>query len=112
MADCLFCKMVKGDIKADIVFENEHLLAFKDINPQAPIHLLIIPKQHISTLNDLNDADLGGEILTAAADLAKEFGIAENGYRTLFNCNRDGGQAVYHLHLHLLGGRQLLWPPG
>jgi histidine triad (HIT) family protein len=112
MADCLFCKMVKGDIKADIVFESEHLLAFKDINPQAPIHLLVIPKQHISTLNDLNDTHLGGEILTAAANLAKEFGIAENGYRTLFNCNRDGGQAVYHLHLHLLGGRQLLWPPG
>ncbi len=112
MADCLFCKMIKGDIKADIVFENERLLAFKDINPQAPIHLLVIPKQHISTLNDLNDTYLGGEILAAAAKLAKEFGIAENGYRTLFNCNSDGGQAVYHLHLHLLGGRQLLWPPG
>jgi histidine triad (HIT) family protein len=112
MSDCLFCKMVAGAIKPDSVFENENILAFKDINPQAPIHILIIPKIHIATLNDLDDAGLGGEMLITAAKLAKEFGIADSGYRTNFNCNSDGGQAVYHLHLHLLGGRTLGWPPG
>ncbi len=112
MTDCLFCKMAAGDIKPDIVYESDHVLAFRDINPQAPVHILIIPKSHISTLNDLNDTRLGGEILEVAADLARQQGIAEQGYRTVFNCNQDGGQAVYHLHLHLLGGRQMQWPPG
>lgn len=112
MSDCLFCKMVAGDIQPDVVYENDNVLAFKDINPQAPVHVLVIPKAHISTLNELNDTRLGGEILEVAAELAKQFGIAESGYRTVFNCNQDGGQAVYHLHLHLLGGRQLAWPPG
>ncbi|MBM4208584.1 MAG: histidine triad nucleotide-binding protein [Gammaproteobacteria bacterium] len=112
MTDCLFCKMSAGDIKPDIVFENDRILAFKDINPQAPIHILIIPKIHIATMNDLQDAGLGGEILLTAAKLAEQFGIAEDGYRTVFNCNGHGGQAVYHLHLHLLGGRQMGWPPG
>lgn len=112
MTDCLFCKMVAGDIKTDIVFENDHILAFKDISPQAPVHILIIPKAHIDSLNDLNDTRLGGEILEVAIILAKQLGIAEAGYRTVFNCNSNGGQAVYHLHLHLLGGRQMTWPPG
>jgi len=112
MTDCLFCKMVAGDIKPDAVFEDDHVLAFRDINPQAPVHILIIPKRHIATLNDLDDAALGGKLLQTAADLAKQEGIAEAGYRTLFNCNHNGGQAVYHLHLHLLGGRQMTWPPG
>jgi histidine triad (HIT) family protein len=112
MTDCLFCKMVAGDIKTDIVFENDHILAFKDISPQAPIHILIIPKAHIDSLNDLNDTRLGGEILEVAVTLAKQLGIAEAGYRTVFNCNSNGGQAVYHLHLHLLGDRQMTWPPG
>jgi histidine triad (HIT) family protein len=112
MTDCLFCKMVAGDIKPDVVFENDHILAFRDINPQAPIHILIIPKVHIATLNDLNDTRLGGEILEVATALAKQLGIATDGYRALFNCNNNGGQAVYHLHLHLLGGRQMAWPPG
>ncbi len=112
MSECLFCKMVAGQIKPEVVYENDHVLAFKDINPQAPIHLLVIPKVHITTLNELNDTRLGGEILEIAANLAQKFNIAETGYRTLFNCNRDGGQAVYHLHLHLLGGRQMAWPPG
>jgi len=112
MADCLFCKMVTGEIKPDVVFENDHILAFNDINPQAPTHVLIIPKRHIATLNDLNDTYLGGEIIKAAASLAKQLGIDHDGYRTVFNCNKNGGQAVYHLHLHLLGGRQLAWPPG
>lgn len=112
MSDCLFCKMVAGDIKPDVVYENEAILAFRDINPQAPVHILIIPKSHIATLNDLNDVQLGGQILQVAVELAEQEGLTEDGYRTVFNCNRNGGQAVYHLHLHLLGGRQMGWPPG
>ncbi|MSS76169.1 MAG: histidine triad nucleotide-binding protein [Methyloglobulus sp.] len=112
MTDCLFCKMVAGDIKPDVVFENDAILAFRDINPQAPVHILVIPKRHITTLNDLDDARLGGQILQVAVALAKQKGLAEDGYRTMFNCNKNGGQAVYHLHLHLLGGRQMGWPPG
>lgn len=112
MTDCLFCKMVAGDIKPDVVFENENLLAFRDISPQAPVHILIIPKRHIATLNDLDDPLLAGQLLQVAVKLAEQEGLSEEGYRTLFNCNRNGGQAVYHLHLHLLGGRPMHWPPG
>jgi histidine triad (HIT) family protein len=112
MSDCLFCKMVAGDITPDVVYENDAILAFRDINPQAPVHILVIPKHHITTLNDLDDAQLGGQILQVAVELAKQEGLAEDGYRTVFNCNKNGGQAVYHLHLHLLGGRQMAWPPG
>jgi histidine triad (HIT) family protein len=112
MTDCLFCKMADGIIKPDVVFEDENVLAFRDINPQAPVHILIIPKRHIATLNDLDDIEIGGRLLQTAAKLAEQEGIAEAGYRTLFNCNHNGGQAVYHLHLHLLGGRQMTWPPG
>ncbi|MDO9048621.1 MAG: histidine triad nucleotide-binding protein [Methylobacter sp.] len=112
MTDCLFCKMVAGVIKPDIVFEDENVLAFRDINPQAPVHILIIPRRHIATLNDLNDAQLAGWLLQTAVKLAKQEGLSEEGYRTVFNCNRKGGQDVYHLHLHLLGGRQMIWPPG
>jgi histidine triad (HIT) family protein len=112
MTDCLFCNMVAGDIKPDIVFEDDKVLAFNDISPQAPIHILIIPKRHISTLNELEDAELGGYLLQAASALAKQLGVAEQGYRTVFNCNQHGGQAVYHLHLHLLAGRHMAWPPG
>lgn len=104
--------MVNGDIKPDVVFENDNILAFRDIDPKAPVHILIIPKRHVSTLNELDDAELGGEILKTAALLAKQLGFADDGYRTVFNCNQQGGQAVYHLHLHLLAGRQMLWPPG
>lgn len=112
MADCLFCKMVAGGIKPDVVFEDENVLAFRDINPQAPVHILIVPKRHIATLNDLDDGRLAGQLLLTAVNLASQEGLAEDGYRTVFNCNRNGGQAVYHLHLHLLGGRPLGWPPG
>jgi histidine triad (HIT) family protein len=112
MADCLFCKMVSEEIKADVVFENDHVLAFRDINPQAPVHILIIPKKHVATLNDLDDSVLSGQLLQAAINIAKQQGLAEDGYRTVFNCNKHGGQEVYHLHMHLLGGRQLRWPPG
>lgn len=114
MADCLFCKIVDGDIPGDIVFKSDDILAFNDINPQAPHHVLIIPKKHIATLNDLGDEDrlIVGEMVKTASSLAADFGIAESGYRTVFNCNADAGQTVFHIHLHLLGGRQMTWPPG
>jgi histidine triad (HIT) family protein len=104
--------MVAGEIKPDVVFEDDTVLAFRDINPQAPTHILIIPKIHIATLNDLDDALLAGHLLQTAALLAKREGLSEEGYRTVFNCNKKGGQDVYHLHLHLLAGRQMIWPPG
>jgi histidine triad (HIT) family protein len=104
--------MVAGEIKPDVVFEDDKLLAFRDINPQAPLHVLIVPKQHIANLNQLDDASLGGYLLQTAAKLSDQFGYAESGYRTVFNCNNDGGQTVLHLHLHLLAGRQMIWPPG
>ncbi|MBN2873417.1 MAG: histidine triad nucleotide-binding protein [Halothiobacillaceae bacterium] len=114
MSETIFSKIINREIPADIVFENERVLAFRDINPQAPVHLLIIPKKAIPTLNDLDpgDAALVGELFVVARELAAQEGIDESGYRTVFNCNRDGGQEVYHLHLHLLGGRAMQWPPG
>ena len=114
MKDCLFCKIVGKQLPSEIVFENDDVLAFKDIDPQAPIHILVIPKEHITTTNDLEKRhkELVGEIFLTAKHLAKELDIAEDGYRTVFNCNKKGGQAVYHIHLHLLGGRQMNWPPG
>ena len=114
MDNCLFCKIVAGDIPTDTVYENDQVLAFRDIDPKAPTHILIIPKEHISTTNDLAEAHktLMGEMLLAAKEIAGQEGIADSGYRTIFNCNSDGGQTVYHIHLHLLGGRQMKWPPG
>jgi len=114
MDDCLFCKIVAGDIPADTVYENDQVFAFRDIDPKAPTHILIIPKEHIATTNDLAEAHktLVGEMLLAEKEIAGQEGIADSGYRTVFNCNGDGGQAVYHIHLHLLGGRQMTWPPG
>ncbi len=112
MTDCLFCKMITGEIQADVVYETEHLLAFRDINPQAPTHILLIPKQHIATLDQLDDTALAGELLTGAQRVAEQEGLCKAGYRTVINCNTHGGQEVYHLHLHILGGRQLSWPPG
>ena len=114
MPDCLFCKIVAGDIPASIVHRDEHLIAFKDINPQAPLHVLIVPRRHIASLNDLGpeDDDLVGEMVRRAAAIAGEQGYAERGYRTVFNCNADAGQTVFHIHLHVLGGRALTWPPG
>lgn len=112
--DCLFCKIINREIPADIVYEDEHMLAFNDINPQAPTHMLIIPKRHIATLNDLEEADLAlvGRLQYTAAKLAKEAGFAEEGYRVLMNCNEKGGQTVYHIHMHLMGGRRFTWPAG
>ena len=114
MTDCLFCKMVKGDIPPDKVHEDDEVLAFNDINPQAPVHILIIPKKHISTLNDVEESDIRllGRLNRVAAELAGKAGLAEDGYRVVMNCNDAGGQSVHHIHLHLLAGRQMNWPPG
>src|SRR5688500_8904977 len=114
MSDCLFCKLVAGQIAASIVYQDDQLVVFKDINPQAPLHVLIIPRKHIASLDDLSDADdvLVGSMSRRAAALAKEHGYSEGGYRTVFNTNRDAGQTVFHIHLHLLAGRRLTWPPG
>ena len=114
MADCIFCKMVSGEIQPDVVYENDDVLAFRDMNPQAPTHVLVIPKQHIATLNDLDEAhiDIVGRMTLAAAAVARQEGFAEAGYRTVMNCNDDGGQTVFHIHMHLLGGRPMRWPPG
>lgn len=114
MPDCLFCRLAAGEIPASIVYEDAQLVAFKDITPQAPTHVLIIPRRHIATLNDLGAGDeaLVGEMTRRAAAIAKEQGLAERGYRVVFNCNADAGQTVFHIHMHLLGGRRLGWPPG
>ena len=114
MAECLFCKIVSKEIPTDFVYEDENIIAFRDINPQAPTHILIIPKEHIETLNDIKQSygELLGAMHLTASYLAKEEGIQEKGYRTVFNCNRDAGQTVFHIHLHLLGGRSMSWPPG
>jgi histidine triad (HIT) family protein len=110
----LFSKIIRREIPADIVFEDEHVLAFRDINPQAPVHVLFIPKREIAMLNDLQSGDevLVGRLVTAAAAYAKAQGFADDGYRVVMNCGRDGGQSVFHIHLHLLAGRPLAWPPG
>jgi histidine triad (HIT) family protein len=114
MSDTLFSKIIRREIPADVVFEDEHVLAFRDIHPQAPVHVLFVPKRQIATLNDLvpGDAELVGRLLIAAAAYARSEGFADDGYRTVINCNRDGGQTVFHIHLHLLAGRALTWPPG
>lgn len=114
MTDCLFCKIASGDIPADILYQDDDVLAFRDLSPQAPTHFLVIPKNHISTLNDLTDQDapLIGKMFLAAKTIAKQEGMADSGYRTVMNCNSDGGQTVFHIHLHVLGGRGMSWPPG
>jgi histidine triad (HIT) family protein len=114
MMDCLFCKMVKGEIKPDVVYEDETVLAFRDINPKAPVHVLVIPKQHITNVNDIQVGDrlLVGDMYLAARKVAQQTGVAESGYRLVVNCNSDAGESVHHLHLHIMGGRVLAWPPG
>ena len=109
---CLFCRIVRREIPATIVHEDEHTLAFRDIDPKAPTHVLVIPKEHVATLNDATDAPMLGRLLLAARDIAATEGIAEDGYRTVINCGAGAGQTVFHVHLHLLGGRKLGWPPG
>ena len=110
----IFSKIINKEIHADILFENDKILAFRDTSPQAPVHFLVIPKKEIRTINDINEEDksLIGELFIVAKEIAKKEGISEKGYRTIFNCNEHGGQTVYHIHLHVLGGRQLEWPPG
>lgn len=110
--DCLFCKIISGDIAAQKIFEDKEVLAFADIDAQAPHHFLVIPKAHIATLNEAKDAALVGKLALTASKIAQQLGFADSGYRLAVNCNSDGGQTVYHLHLHCLGGRQLTWPPG
>jgi histidine triad (HIT) family protein len=112
--DCLFCKIASGQIPASLVYEDDRLLAFTDIHPQAPTHVLVIPRRHIASLNELgpDDDPLVGEMVRRAATIAKERGLAIGGFRTVFNTNRDAGQTVFHIHLHLLGGRPMAWPPG
>jgi len=114
MQDCIFCKIARGDIPADTVYQDDHVVAFRDLNPQAPTHILVIPRKHIATLNDLeaDDEVVMGRIYGAARDIAAQQGLADAGYRTVVNCNEAGGQAVFHIHLHLLGGRRMQWPPG
>ncbi|MDD4889276.1 MAG: histidine triad nucleotide-binding protein [Phycisphaerae bacterium] len=112
--DCLFCKIIEGTIPSRKVLEDEHVFAFEDISPQAPTHILIVPRRHVATTNDLDPADdaIVGKMVRAAARIAAERGFADKGYRLVFNCNMAAGQAVYHIHLHLLGGRTFTWPPG
>ncbi|TDO09853.1 MULTISPECIES: histidine triad nucleotide-binding protein [Halomonas] len=112
--DCLFCKIIDREIPGDIVYEDDQVLAFNDINPQAPTHILIVPKQHIATLNDIKEDDLAlvGRLQYTAAKLASKQGFAEDGYRVVMNCNEQGGQTVYHIHMHLMGGRRFTWPAG
>ena len=114
MSDCLFCKIRDGEIQGDIVFENDDVLAFNDVNPQAPVHVLIIPKKHISTVNDIDAGDevIMGKLYSVAKVIAAQRGIADDGYRLVVNCNEKAGQTVFHIHMHLLGGRSMTWPPG
>jgi histidine triad (HIT) family protein len=112
MSDCLFCKIIKGEIPANKIFEDEDVFAFHDIDAQAPHHFLVIPKEHISTINDAKDPTLIGKLTLTASKIAKDLDFADDGYRVVMNCNENGGQTVYHIHLHCLGGRALTWPPG
>ena len=112
MEDCIFCSIIKGDIPANILYSDESVLAFRDVNAQAPEHFLVIPKEHIATANDTNNEAIMGKLMITATNVAKELGFAEQGYRLVMNCNSDGGQTVSHIHLHCLGGRQMTWPPG
>lgn len=112
MNECIFCKIAKKEIKGNIVYEDNDVLAFKDLNPQAPVHILIIPKKHIETLNELQDEKLAGHLLTVSISIAKQNNLQDKGYRIVINCQKDAGQAVFHIHYHLLGGRKFNWPPG
>ena len=114
MPDCLFCKIIGGQIPASLVYQDERVVAFKDINPQAPMHVLVVPRRHIASLNELTAEDDGlvGEMVRRGAALARDQGHSDGGFRTIFNCNADAGQTVFHIHLHVLGGRILTWPPG
>jgi histidine triad (HIT) family protein len=109
---CIFCRIARGEVPAQMIVNHKDVAAFRDLNPQAPVHILIIPKKHVTSLDDANDADLLGRMMSLAAALARQEGIAKAGYRTVINTGKDGGQSVDHLHIHLLGGRHMTWPPG
>ncbi len=112
--DCIFCRIIRGEIPSKRVFENEHVVAVEDINPQAPVHILILPKKHLSTSLEITreDAEMLCWVFLAANDIARSKGVADKGYRIVMNCNEEGGQVIFHLHFHLLAGRHMLWPPG
>jgi histidine triad (HIT) family protein len=110
--DCLFCRIVRQEIPAKLIAENEHCVAFRDINPQAPVHVLVIPRRHVASLNEITDAATVGQMHLLAAEIARAEGLSERGYRTVINTNADAGQTVFHVHLHVLGGRRMAWPPG
>ena len=114
MSDCLFCKIRDGEISGDIVFEDDDVLAFNDVNPQAPVHVLIIPKKHIPTVNDISAGDeaVMAKLFLVAKNIASQRGLSDDGYRLVVNCNERAGQTVFHIHMHLLGGRDMSWPPG
>lgn len=114
MSSCLFCRVIAGEIPGTIVYQDDRIVAFRDVNPQAPMHVLVVPRRHIPSLNDLEEGDdaLVGEMVRRAAAIAGEHGYAERGFRTVFNCNAEAGQTVFHIHLHVLGGRRFGWPPG
>ena len=114
MSDCLFCKIRDGEIPAEIIYENDDVLAFRDVNPQASTHVLVVPRKHIATVNDLEDedAEIMGQLFLAAQDIAAYEGVAQDGYRLVVNCHARAGQTVFHIHMHLLGGRNMTWPPG
>lgn len=114
MEDCIFCKIIRKDIPSELIYEDEHILAFNDINPQAPVHVLIIPKEHVASLNDIHEdkKDILSHILLKARQIASNLGIDKKGYRIILNTARDSGQEVFHIHFHLMGGRRMTWPPG
>ncbi len=114
MADCIFCKIISGEIPSNEVYSDDELFAFRDVNPQAPVHILVVPRKHIELIVDFTEQDAGliGRMILAANKIAESEGLVENGFRYVLNCNEHGGQAVFHVHLHVLGGRQMMWPPG
>jgi histidine triad (HIT) family protein len=114
MLECVFCNILRGEMPAEFVYEDEQIVAFRDINPQAPVHVLILPRKHIPSTNQITPGDVGilGEMILVARKVAEIEGVADSGYRLVINCNEDSGQEIYHLHLHLLGGRRMTWPPG
>jgi len=114
MSDCLFCKIRDGEIPGDIVFEDDDVLAFNDVNPAAPVHVLLIPKKHIPTVNDVSTYDeaIMGKLLSAAKTIAAQLGVSDDGYRLVVNCNANAGQVIFHIHMHMLAGRNMGWPPG
>ena len=109
---CIFCRIARGEIPAQMVANSKDIIAFRDLNPQAAVHILIVPRKHVASLDDSNDSDLLGRMMSLAAAIARQEGIAKSGYRTVINTGKDGGQSVDHLHIHLLGGRAMTWPPG